>query len=80
MKMPGGQLILTLLLLSVLWCVLVTPGLAQAPLPGYGESDLQPSYSEEAAAASAPMSGIDMLRMSVPGNPGQVRDREGDRM
>ena len=56
----------------MLWCVLVTPGPSLAQLPGYGESDLQPSYGQEAAAASAPMSGMDMLRMSVPGNPGQV--------
>ena len=42
----------------------------------YG-ADLLPSYSEQAtyndlgAAATAPMSGEDMLRMSVPGNPGE---------
>jgi len=54
---------------TVLCFVLVTPGPSLAQLPGYGEAD-QPSYSE-AAAASAPMSGLDMLRMSVPGNPGQ---------
>ena len=58
----------------VLCFVLITPGPSLAQLPGYGEAD-QASYSE-AAAASAPMSGIDMLRMSVPGNPGQVRDSE----
>ena len=49
-------------------------------IPSYGD-DLLPSYSESlssygeedlvSAAAAAPMSGIDMLRMSVPGNPGQ---------
>ena len=60
-------------LLSVLWCALLTPGPGLAQLPGYGESDLQPGYGQEEAAASAPMSGMDMLRMSVPGNPGQVR-------
>jgi len=54
---------------TVLCFVLITPGPSLAQLPGYGEAD-QASYSE-AAAASAPMSGIDMLRMSVPGNPGQ---------
>ena len=47
-------------------------------IPTYG-ADLLPSYSEQAtygsdlgaAAAAAPMSGEDMLRMSVPGNPGE---------
>ena len=45
-------------------------------IPTYG-ADLLPSYSEQAtyndlgAAATAPMSGEDMLRMSVPGNPGE---------
>ena len=49
-------------------------------IPSYG-ADLQPSSSDSlssygdedlaSAAAAAPMSGIDMLRMSVPGNPGQ---------
>jgi len=47
-------------------------------IPTYG-ADLLPSYSEldtyssapAAAAAAAPMSGEDMLRMSVPGNPGE---------
>ena len=68
-------MILTVLLLSVLWCVILTPGLSQPQLPGYGEPEPQPSYGE-AAAAAAPMSGIDMLRMSVPGNPGQVRSRD----
>ena len=63
-------------LLSVLWCVLLTPGPSLAQLPGYGEPDLQPGYGQEAAAASAPMSGMDMLRMSVPGNPGQVRTED----
>ena len=42
---------------------MVTVGLAvaQDPLSSYGE----------AAAAAAPMSGLDMLRMSVPGEPGE---------
>ena len=45
-------------------------------IPTYG-ADLLPSYSEQAtyndlgAAGTAPMSGEDMLRMSVPGNPGE---------
>ena len=66
-------------LLSVLWCVLLTPGPGLAQLPGYGEPDLQPGYGQAAAAASAPMSGMDMLRMSVPGNPGQVRTEDRER-
>ena len=41
-------------------------------IPQYG-ADLLPSYSEpvaDAAAATVVMSGIDMLRMAVPGTPG----------
>ena len=40
-------------------------------LPGYDDS-LAGYDDGQAAAAAAPMSGIDMLRMSVPGDPGQV--------
>ena len=46
-------------------------GLAQ--LAGYGEDDLS-GYGDIAAASAPQMSGIDMLRMSVPGNPGQESD------
>jgi len=72
-------------LITVLCCSLISSSTSQDALsnliPSYGE-DLLPSYSDSlssygqedvaaSAAASAPMSGIDMLRMSVPGNPGQ---------
>jgi len=43
-------------------------------LPSYSELDSSaslPGYNDLDTAASAPMSGEDMLRMSVPGNPGE---------
>ena len=67
----------------VVGCLLLSSCLSDDPIshlnPQYGE-DLLASYSDnlpgyddsQAAAAAAPMSGIDMLRMSVPGDPGQA--------
>ena len=65
---------------AVVSCLLISSCLCDDPsshlIAQYGEdlvgsySDSLPGYSEDDAAA-APMSGIDMLRMSVPGNPGQ---------
>jgi len=52
-------------------CCLVTfiPSGVRPQLPSY-EDDLS-GYGDAAAASAPQMSGIDMLRMSVPGNPGQ---------
>ena len=67
------------MLVSLLVC-----GCEAQLLPSYGE-DLVPGYSESLSSYTqadpgldtytqdtAPMSGLDMLRMSVPGSPGQA--------
>ena len=67
------------MLVSLLVC-----GCGAQLLPSYGE-DLVPGYSESLSSYTqadpgldtytqdtAPMSGLDMLRMSVPGSPGQA--------
>ena len=63
----------TKLTISV-FCCLVTfiPSGVRPQLPSY-EDDLS-GYGDAAAASAPQMSGIDMLRMSVPGNPGQESD------
>ena len=64
----------TKLTISVV-CCLVTfiPSGVRPQLPSY-EDDLS-GYGDAAAASAPQMSGIDMLRMSVPGNPGQESDQ-----
>lgn len=66
----------------VVGCLLLSSCLSDDPIshlnPQYGEDLLAsysndlPGYEDSQAAAAAPMSGIDMLRMSVPGDPGQA--------
>ena len=57
----------------MLCCVTFIPRCGQAQLTSYGEDDLS-GYGDTAAASAPQMSGIDMLRMPVPGNPGQESD------